>query len=1244
MSNKMLFLSNSIDDPQSDIIGFETYASNLNDSIDEGARMIAVTSPFGSGKTSIVELLKKKRSKNKREKFLSVQMWSELNELKDINKTCELHKNFLYQIGSSISPRKGTYINRRLSNNYGLLKLHINRPIYWIMLIFSLFFAFLGWIVKEHSDFIFNHFSCLKDSILSSPYLLFGAAVILAVLVVARAEIIFSSNKSENERKIEADEIIDLYRSEIINEKNKLISFLCHILKKCPLVKKIPILNSKRYIVVIEDLDRTDDGEAVIHFLKELRKYYIPINNDKFTYSNQLVFIVNIKPESTVMEEIQKTGTTRNHDDDNPDDGEGVPAPISIRDPEDFIYAKVFDYILNLQTINIIDYNTILSSILEEKKDYINNCVSCRNTNSALNEIPGMQWIITGANIDIREIKKRLNNTFVIFETLKERFPNRKNDIDFQKCAITTYITSEFELEFSKTDDKAFDELIKLFLRQELDIPSTKKILDSENENYVKTIYDLVTSKLIEEDYRIYFYNYPKHSVMYSSDEMNVQKAILYGTVCADFDATVEKVVNSGSNIVPESLKRLQQLSLSLPQTVLRNEQLFLAALRYEYSLVLEMFERLNPDSTSLDKNISNIMSILNYDSKREVYKKENFKDFCNIWEEIFEEQHILKLREVLCEQCKDEILIFEQLFFGDHSIITLKEMDFISFNDSLQLLNTNSKNFSISHLKHIVTKFNNVENPTDDLTTKICKILSQSCELFESTDIADLLIEFMNKTHAIIPEFENIIYDILSIEEDDLSDIGIDADWLNALFDRYKELICTVPVENISDDVFEHIYNFDSLAVLENPYEFSNAISRKLYEKEYFLHSTLIDAYNSSDINFSDSNIILALKENIKWLKSKEAVFLSIRRLVLTYATNLSEYLFLFSQELPILSKEDFALLVNNECVHQTNVLEYFPEETINEEAIEYIVKYLNKEYINNNVAFDILVSLEKYKDDIILSFFKKINFSRAILYYKFARAKKAAIKRKFAVALDLDTDEGMLSFMELTKFLDPELEKRLLGNMDSDKEQRYINLIRKRLGPLSVDISTIDNLKSFSTLYPFSPHSNVNQKLFEEKEYIYYVVSTTLYGKKFELHKEKSEELWTAYIEIFAEPTKYSNTRGYMKQNKEFLELIVTRSGYIGFPTTALESLSAVAQSENLINHIFAQGKEFVLKYFAEMNGGFINYDAAKAFINNIALAENRDVLGNDAVRENIYDKLVDPGLKTKYTKLRKSVGCEY
>lgn len=119
MSNneKMIYLNTPITTKENDIIGLDVCADKLSDAIDEGAQMIAITSPFGSGKTSVIDLLQEKRQNNKKEYILKIPMWSQLHQLK--NSANELHRNFLYQISSLINHKRGTYVSRRLSNNYG---------------------------------------------------------------------------------------------------------------------------------------------------------------------------------------------------------------------------------------------------------------------------------------------------------------------------------------------------------------------------------------------------------------------------------------------------------------------------------------------------------------------------------------------------------------------------------------------------------------------------------------------------------------------------------------------------------------------------------------------------------------------------------------------------------------------------------------------------------------------------------------------------------------------------------------------------------------------------------------------------------------------------------------------------------------------------------------------------------------------------------------------------------------------
>ena len=1224
MKDDMIFLSNSIDSKEKDIIGFDTYVEKLNSAIENNAQMIAITSPFGSGKTSIIELLKEKRKAIANEKILKIPMWSELNHLESINKSCELHKNFLYQIGSAISPRKGTYINRRLSNNYGLLKLHVNKARYWMLLVISICCFVLGWIMQDYKDAVIELTSLSENSIGYISPALIVIALVLLLIIVSRTEIIFSSKNSESNRVIEADEIIDLYRNEIISNKNCFIKWLYSILKKIPLAKRIPFLSAKKYIVVIEDLDRTDNGAAVIHFLKELRKYYIYSAQETKFFWNNVTFIVNIKPESVVLDEIKQQGE-------------------DIKTTE-LLYSKLFDFVLELQTINVVDFETILCGLLKDKKEYL-EARDLTSTTEKLSDIPGMQWIIYGAKLNIRKIKVRLNKALAIYETLRGRFPNKKDGISFQKCAVAAYLTTEYELEFSKTEDKAFEILIELSLKKDLDEETTKQKLSIENADYVKIVYDLVISRHIESDYRLYFYNYPQNSVIYNNDEINIQNAILYGMVCKHFDLVAQRVVKSDSDIIKKTLKKIRQLELPLPQVVLKNESLFLSALKHEYSYVLETFNKIKDTDATLNKNITNIIDILKYDRDRNIYTSKTISDFCGCWENVFEESHLVSLREAICTFFGKEIQMYKQLFLGEHSAITTKEMSLLPFQDALELLNVESKNFSVSHLKYIVNRYKDEVETRELVANKICEILIYACNVFASKEIVEDILEYMLVSGEVIEELEETVWELLKEEpidtESDEEESGITFERQNEIFQKYKEVINSVPVNNISESVLKHINAVDDF---DDPYGYTTEISDWMFEQGYHFMSVLVKLNSDTTIDFSNQNIIEGIKENCSWAEKHEKIFLKLRKKILLCADNIFDYQFYFSSAFPLMTKEEFLLLTNNKNITILNVLTFFSSDSINDEAVEYISKYFNKKFINYPEAAKALLALAKYSSEIVKSFFEKIDFSHAFLYYKFARSNKNKIKNEFYELLELDTYEGKLKFMENTKFLDEKFEDELVGNTDENMENRYAKLVNRRLAPNVIGSSTIEMLKSFNSYYSFSNYSGVNEKLFEHEEYEYYVVSTTQYSKKFVMETgERLEKIWPTYIEIFTNPSRLLQTVSYMRANEEFLKKVMTSGIYTDFSENALEQLSPIKQDTQLIEHIFSRGSVFATKYFAAMKSGFVDDIAAGKYIELLGLESNKQILKSDAVRNNIYDKLIDPVLKRKYTNLRKNNGYE-
>lgn len=76
----VIFMNRPISKAEEDVIGFSTIVKNLKAAIDGGAQMIGLTSPFGTGKTSVTELLEKEYAGNKKIKVVRVSMWSHISE------------------------------------------------------------------------------------------------------------------------------------------------------------------------------------------------------------------------------------------------------------------------------------------------------------------------------------------------------------------------------------------------------------------------------------------------------------------------------------------------------------------------------------------------------------------------------------------------------------------------------------------------------------------------------------------------------------------------------------------------------------------------------------------------------------------------------------------------------------------------------------------------------------------------------------------------------------------------------------------------------------------------------------------------------------------------------------------------------------------------------------------------------------------------------------------------------------
>lgn len=90
------------------------------------------------------------------------------------------------------------------------------------------------------------------------------------------------------------------------------------------------------------------------------------------------------------------------------------------------------------------------------------------------------------------------------------------------------------------------------------------------SEGYRSEIQQLVKSKKIDNNYRMYFYNYPQNSKVLNVDERTVQRAILYGEEIVGLEESINKVIEGHSKIIESTFEERKRLELPLPDVVFR--------------------------------------------------------------------------------------------------------------------------------------------------------------------------------------------------------------------------------------------------------------------------------------------------------------------------------------------------------------------------------------------------------------------------------------------------------------------------------------------------------------------------------------------------------------------------------------------------------------------------------------------------------------------------------------------------
>ena len=1203
----VVFLDKTIKDKKEDVLGSFSDAMIISKAIDDGAEMIAVTSSFGAGKSSIIDLMTAYREEQgKKEEVVKVSMWSQIcndrfSQGDGYNETfrVEMHKNLLYQICSQLSLKKGSYIIQKLSPDYGVLKAQVKDQKYKYTAFVGIILLVLLWI-NEHLYQLLP--MCASSNV--ARILISLVAVFLIILAIFNSEIIYSSHNTKQQKDKSIEELIDLFKNTLIEAK-------------------VGEGNDReRIIVVVEDLDRTENTQAVKQFLIQLRRFYIDSRTKSKNAANpDVVFIVCLKNESCALEDSY------------------------IKENNEKLYEKIFDYIYDLSEINYIDYEFILTQLIEQKRGEI-EALGLLGQGQAATSIDGIAWITYGENLSMRLIKDRLNRSLSKYITLKNRF-GLDTEISYTKCAAAAYVVTTYEEDFYKTDSNLFEDLIDAYITNELDqivADYDDQRITNLGNDYLLFISNLIKDGIIDEEYRLYYYNYPWNSRVLNRDERIVQAALLHNKTVDSLEESVEAVKNSHSRIINESFEKLHRLGTHFPQIVFENEILYVEALRGYDDKVYEWLEGLRYSAEGIEKSAESIIRILNYDKSRNYYNEGIIEHICRIIVANANAEELLVLRGRICKYFPEEISLYKTLFVGTTPIISKDEIRSISVNDATFLINQDHAGFDISYLSALLNDINNGKDYDINLLSDFFRSSLDTIEQ-ETGDNSKAIvyIDFMKTTKchdrllaSYVVNWENCIE---RFNQGKTVTEGLQNSF-NEVIKKYTELINLLAAKDLDGAAIINIVKLMSCDKINWELTFGESVIPYINVKEHGLVALYIYLKNEKAVPFNSSWVFETVNNSIEKITSNKKYFYELRwQLIRQKSTVITKYKLLFSDKCPIITKPELNALGNNTISDRT-ILSLVPASLIDENNAVYIAEFFSNRKQNNLFVkdyFSLISGTESAVAELLLSL---SDFSN-IPYYKLPKKTKSKIKTAVEDSLSLNDETGMLHFMKYTKSLDAEFEVHFdeLIKTDEAFRKEYFAIVNSTLDE-TINAITVHVICQSPRYYGLN--DKARNALYASGEYKWYVVSGILHNDWFAYEKTKKDNLWDTYAQLLL--SDLETTTEKMLLNKEFLTDAMDEQVFKrieGQNESKRMRFAKVNQTKESLDEVYEYySNAFCIQYFSEI-AGFRDESAAMYFVE--IVERDIDILKSDKVFKNTYEKLLNGTLRMRYTRARRKEGLE-
>lgn len=1175
----IVVLNQPIDDLSDDKIGLDDYVDSLECAIEKGANVIGIEADFGTGKSSLISLLKKRSLANT--KIISVNLWHIINDSGDnasANITKQLHKSFLYQAVSSKDSYLGSYISRRLSSDYGLLSfISENKQQTFLskLGIILIAIAFFKDIIKSVLSLIAETicqslvgFEIIKNSEQLKPILnrIFDNGGIidliqicsfvigcgLLIFVLCSGDIVFSSAKRDGKREIDDTVIVDLFRKEFYRKEKGI-----------------------HYIFVIEDLDRTSDMNAVESFIKELRRYYfIEKNETEHENNNSVTFIICIKPETLlrVTEEITESS----------------------------FYTKVFDYIINLPSVTGDNREAIICGLLGSYKKELSelNLIENQESDITMNSIKGLHWITYGRNASIRDIKNRLNQALITYKRAKSICKDISDEDLFQKCAAAVYFKNEHEKYFVQLTERHIDLLIDGYVKDRTiaNVAQAEKLFLSED--CIEDMNALLRNKLIDYNYRCYFYNVPRNVNIYNSKQLSIYNCIVYNEQFKEI-----KVENEDEKVIYSALSKRDELDLLFPEFVVENKVIYGVVVNHFWGKLIELIKSCRYDIYNISSAKPFVINLLKNLPNSNRQNNIN-RIMAALSTSVDDKNCLVEIRKEICITFKDEITDYSLLFEKDNPFVTDEEVQ------------------SIDNFENVIRLMNFEKEKSEINEEVLIQVHSMILSSIDKSAVSELVQSY----------YENI-----------MDKMGLDSwkgrilEWLNitkifpqAFVEKYR---IALDNELISDEDYVAALGCcdeftENALALYSEREWSGAItcplSSALYNAGYIMDYIIGEIASSREtIDFESSEIKECLRDYQDYLKDNELEkYQTIRKVILRQSNLISQYDFLFSNDSPISDEE---LMLVDKYEDALILLEKYGEE----DCIDNLALYFSSKKRNSTATYKVL----KYVMSLPINIGKKVFFALDMNMFSYSAMSKkrrneieGLICEKFHINDDVDEIIKLITFVRVSI---PNLENGLADKLDEKQKEAYVAFANSLT---KIEPCTLNNILNLGITSVYS--DVINEKLFEQGYYISYISSKVRGQKVFIIEEDRRDKLWRSYGRIFNMSGR-TPTQRIMRENHEFVDELIEQNEYLHAEERII-NYSSGSQTKELLEYLFSNFKIDIIVEYLKNIYRFKDKDAAHCFVQNVV--NNDNLLFDDGIYGKCYDLLVDPGLKGWYTRRRK------